>query len=149
MTRCVFFGVVALGLLASAGLGQPILETPAAPSRAEDTTRVRPAPPDVDLRAIRDIFRYGDEPAVESHRLGERAAPEPAPGEIAPSPPARVRIVGLVHRAGTPVAALAIDGEVVLLRKGETGSGFTVLGIRDEAVRLRDPEGDEMTLELP
>ena len=48
-----------------------------------------------------------------------------------------------------PVAALAIDGEVILLRTGETGAGFTVLGIGDEAIRLRDPEGNETTLELP
>jgi hypothetical protein len=149
MTPRVFVGVVALALLASDGPGQPISETSPAPSRAEDAARVRPAPPDVDLLAIRDIFRYGDEPGVESHEVGEGAASGPAPDEIAPSSPARVRIVGLVRRAGTPVAALAIDGEVVLLRAGETGAGFTVLGIRDEAVHLRGPEGDEMTLALP
>jgi hypothetical protein len=47
------------------------------------------------------------------------------------------------------VAAVIIDGEVLLLAEGESALGFTVLDIREEAVRLRDPEGNEETLELP
>jgi hypothetical protein len=110
---------------------------------------MHPAPPDVDLRTIRNIFRYGDEPGVPGRPVEELEASEPAPSGASPPPPARVRIVGLVIRAGAPVAALAIDGEVILLREGESTLGFTVLGIRDEAIRLRDPEGNETTLDLP
>jgi hypothetical protein len=110
---------------------------------------VHPAPPDVDLRAIRNIFRYGNEPGLRSRPVGELEDSEPKPSGTSPSPPARVRIVGLVSRAEAPAAALAIDGEVVLLREGESVLGFTVLGIRDEAIRLRDPEGNETTLDLP
>ncbi|MGD8897854.1 MAG: hypothetical protein PVJ73_17635 [Acidobacteriota bacterium] len=144
-----FVGAAALVLLASDGPGQSISEAGSAPPRAQDAARTRPAPPDVDLLAIRNIFRYGDEPSVESRSMGETDAGELETGEALPPGPARVRVVGLVRRAGTPVAALAIDGEVVLLRTGETGAGLTVLGIGDEAIRLRDPEGNETTLELP
>lgn len=142
-------GAAALVLLASDGPGQPIPEAGSATPRAEGAARIRPAPPDVDLLAIRNIFRYGDEPSVLGRPVDESDAGELGTGETLPAAPARVRVVGLVRRAGTPVAALAIDGEVVLLRTGETRAGFTVLGIVDEAIRLRDPEGNETTLELP
>jgi hypothetical protein len=149
MIARILVGAAALLVLASEGPGQTIPQAGSAPPRAESPAHTRPAPPDVDLRAIRNIFRYGDAPSVESRSVGEAAADELETNETLPPAPARVRVVGLVHRAGMPVAALAIDGEVILLRKGETGAGFTVLGIGDEAIRLRDPEGNETTLELP
>ena len=145
----ILVGAAALVFLASEGPGQPTSEAGSAPPRAEDAARTRPTPPDVDLLAIRNIFRYGDEPGVEGRSAAEADAGEFETSETLPPAPPRVRVVGLVRRAGTPVAALAIGGEVVLLRTGETGAGFTVLGIGDEAIRLRDPEGNEITLELP
>jgi hypothetical protein len=144
----VLGGIAVLAVLASAGPGQTAPETGAASPRAEGRSRVHPAPPDVDLLTIRNIFRYGDEPGV-AIRPGGAESSAPAPRETPLPPPARVRIVGLVDRAGTRVAALVIDGEVVLLREDESALGFTVLGIRDEAIRLRDPEGNETTLDLP
>jgi hypothetical protein len=149
MITRILFGAAALLILASEGPGQTNPEAGSAPPRAESPAHVRPTPPDVDLLAIRNIFRYSDAPRVESRSVGEADAGELETSETLPPAPARVRVVGLVHRAGMPVAALAIDGEVILLRTGETGAGFTVLGIGDEAIQLRDPEGNETTLELP
>jgi hypothetical protein len=149
VTLRLLAGVAALALLDSAGPAATTPQSGATHPRAEYAARVRPAPPDVDLLKIRNIFRYGDEPGVESLPVEEYDASEPTPSGSPHLPPSRVRIVGLVSRAGAPVAALAIDGEVVLLGEGEGALGFTVLGIRDEAIRLRDPEGDETTLPLP
>ena len=47
------------------------------------------------------------------------------------------------------MAAVFIDGEVLLLGEGESAAGFTVTEIREERIRLRDPDGNEETLELP
>jgi hypothetical protein len=142
--------LAAMMLLVFGGGRRCLAETGAEATRAAgaDPAQTRPAPPDADLLTIRDIFRYGDEERVESRASKRDEAPEAVPDED-PPPMSRLRIIGLVHRAGSPVAALAIDGEVLLLREGETRAGFTVLGIRGETVRLRDPDGEERTLELP
>jgi hypothetical protein len=47
------------------------------------------------------------------------------------------------------VAALAIDGEVMLLGPGESAGGYTILAVGDEDIRLRGPDGREETLALP
>ena len=130
MTERPALWLVALALLASAeGRGEP--------------------PPDSDLLEIRDIFRFADEPR------GAPTLPD-RPGDLqgvesdeATPAPARARLIGLVQRSSRHVAAVIIDGEVLLLAEGESALGFTVLDIREEAVRLRDPEGNEETLELP
>jgi hypothetical protein len=139
----------AMMLLFFGGGWQSVAGSGAEASRAADAdpVRTRPAPPDVDLLTIRDIFRYGDEPKVESRAPGRDEAPEAAAEDQPPR--SRLRVIGFVHRADSPVAALSIDGEVLLLGEGETGAGFTVLAIRGETVRLRDPDGEETTLELP
>jgi hypothetical protein len=109
-----------------------------------------PAPTEVpiDPAAIRDIFRYADEAAV-----ARRSAPGPssrAGGDaVAPSSPSRARLVGLVRRAGRLFAALAIEGDVLLLGPGESASGYTVLAVGEEGIRLRGPDGREETLALP
>jgi len=95
----------------------------------------------------RDPFRFDQERAVvHSRRAPSRAEEAPSPDPA----PARVRLVGLVRRAGVVRAALVVDGEVVLASAGETASGFRVVSIDEEGgVRLRDPEGLEATLALP
>lgn len=133
-----------LGLvLATWGLPLAAQEAPA--------TRVSPAPVDFDLHEIRNIFRFGDEPsrgaAAESLADAAPNAGEPAPSVAAGSE--GPRLVGLVRRADRLVAALAVDGEVVLLSKGQSVGGFTVTEISEEGVGLRGPGGDEITLRLP
>ena len=67
--------------------------------------------------------------------------PEPAPE--------RVRLVGLVRRAGVLRAVVVVDGAVVLASAGDTVGGFRVLSLDEEGgVRVRDPEGLEATLAL-
>ena len=75
-------------------------------------------------------------------------APETKPDAI-PASPEPVRLVGLVHRGGKLQAALSILGEVMILGPDEEAEGYRVLSIDEEAgVRLRDPDGTELTLAL-
>jgi hypothetical protein len=136
------------------------LGVPGVPVRADEAgrpvappavaTRLAPAAPDIDLRHLRDIFRYADVPGD--------LAPGPTPDRVAvtggeptaaENPAPRARLIGLVERGGRQAAALSLDGEVVVLGPGESAAGFTVLGISDEAVRLRSAERGEETLPLP
>jgi hypothetical protein len=109
----------------------------------------QPAPPDVDLRQIRDVFRYADEPRLDESAASVSARPSLTPDEEAPPPPSRTRLVGLVRKGGRQAAALSIDGEVVVLGEGDSSSGFTVLAVDDDSVTLRDPEGVDEVLSLP
>ncbi len=122
---------------------------PPSSSASSNLPRAPPAAPDLDLLTIRNIFRYADEPGalgVSARRPGDGAVDTTR--EAAP-PPSRARLVGLVRRSGRLVAALSIDGEVLLLGEGGSAGGFTVLGVSEETVRLRGPEGEEETLRLP
>jgi hypothetical protein len=143
-------GALALAAVALLVAGEegtkPSAEESAPPSSRP--TRLAPAPPDVDLQQIRNIFRYGDGPRVEQS-LGHAATRPPVVDPVEASPPPRTRLVGLVERGGQRAAALSIDGEVVILGEGDSSSGFTVLVVGDEAVGLRGPEGEEETLRLP
>jgi hypothetical protein len=62
----------------------------------------------------------------------------------APEPP--VRFVGLVRRGGTLKAALQVHGEAVVLGMDDAAGGYTVVGIDDDAVRLRAGDGTILTL---
>jgi len=108
-----------------------------------------PAPPDIDLRRVRNIFRYGDEPHAHAGSAPVAARPSVNDTTETPAPGSRTRLVGLVERGERRAAALSIDGEVVVLGAGESVAGFTVLVVGDEEVILRGPEGDEETLPLP
>ena len=77
--------------------------------------------------------------------LVEDDAAPPVPAPPAPGP----RLVGLVRRSGRLVAALALDGEVVLAGPGESAAGVTVVSVGDESVRIRRGDGSESTLVLP
>jgi hypothetical protein len=127
------------------------LEGPGATAQeASAKGRVPPKPVDYDLRGIRNIFQYADETLLETGPGGSPSV-RGADGEpaAAPSPPSRVRLVGLVERVDTMVAALAVDGEVVLLGEGDSAGGFTVVELSEEAVVLRTSDGERQTLLLP
>jgi hypothetical protein len=124
-----------------------------APLPGEESPRTAPAasrlaPPSPPARFDRDPFRFADEEsATHANRAGAPAAPLPSSPEPAP---ARVRLVGLVRRAGLLRAALMVDGLMVLASPGDTVGGFHVLTLDEEGgVRVRGPEGLEVTLALP
>jgi len=95
----------------------------------------------------RDPFRFADEAAVATPLRESAALSTPPPLE---PPPARVRFVGLVRRAGILRAALVVDGGVVLVEPGDKISGFRVLSLDEDAgVLVRDPQGVLSTLTLP
>jgi hypothetical protein len=103
----------------------------------------------VDPGQIRDVFRFADDPVRSAPVRPETGA---SPGGAGPTPaptPLGPRLVGLVRRAGSLVAALAADGEVVLAGPGETAAGVTILSIGEEGVRVRHADGREETLLLP
>jgi hypothetical protein len=134
--------------------GGPAARATEEAARAETSDSARPtgaapAAPDIDLRRIRNIFRYGDEPRVDAGPRPVGSRPTVTGPAEAPTPESRTRLVGLVERGERRAAALSIDGEVVVLGEGESAGGFTVLVVGDEAVTLRCPEGDEETLPLP
>jgi hypothetical protein len=142
----VLLALATVALLAAATPGSSANGDGRFPGPAAPTT---PAAPDTDLWQIRNIFRYADRTPVE-------ARPGPSPPRPSLADPAeeleegsRVRLVGLVKKGGRPVAALSIDGEVVVLAEGESSGGVTVIAVDGEAVSLRGPEGGEETLIIP
>jgi hypothetical protein len=97
-------------------------------------------------RPLRDLFRYADE--------GSGVAPAPAaalapPLALTATPEPPVRLVGLVRQPGGVRAAIAIHGEVVLLRPGETAQGWTLVALGEDGARLRGPDGHHETVALP
>jgi hypothetical protein len=97
-------------------------------------------------RPLRDLFRYADEaPAVRPAPVVAVARPPAA----AASPEPLVRLIGLVRQPGGLRAALAIRGEVVLLRPGEAAEGWTLVALDEAEARLRGPDGHEETVSLP
>lgn len=97
-------------------------------------------------RPLRDLFRYADEaPAAVPRSVVPVTRPE-AP-TATPEPP--VRLVGLVRQAGGLRAVVAIHGELVLLRPGETAEGWTLIAVDEGEARFRGPDGHEETVPLP
>ena len=140
-------GVVALAALAlGRGPGRrpaaPVDRLPTAP-RAEAPV---PAPRVVDPEAIRDLFHFAEASPRREETPGPAGTRAP---DVAAAPPAGPRLVGLVSRGGRRVAALAVEGEVLLAGPGETAAGVTVLAVDDEGVRIRRADGSEERLELP
>jgi len=119
------------------------------PAGAASLREAGPVVRPVDPGRIRDVFRFADGPVglasagAGNGRTSARAAPAPEPTPLGP------RLVGLVRRAGSLVAALAADGEVVLAGPGETVAGVTVLSIGEDGVRVRHADGREEMLLLP
>jgi hypothetical protein len=104
---------------------------------------------DHDLKGIRNIFRYGDEAVVDAGLRPDPLLRDGDGGEGETVPPPRVRLVGLMERVDGLLAALVVDGEVVLLAEGDSTAGFTVVELSEEAVVLRTPDGERQTLLLP
>jgi hypothetical protein len=125
--------------------GRPVIPDRPTSESPPTTLAVPPARPDVDLGAIRDIFRFDDEePSMAEGPVSTRAAPVAPPSE-APE----VRLVGLVRRGPRLLAALALGGDVFVLAAGDSAGGYAVLDVSEEGVRLRGPQGREKTLVWP
>ena len=136
--------ITALVLLAL----QSAQRSPSSPSRTLPAPAVAnpplPAPP-ADPVASRDIFQYADEPGPEAHAMSserETGVLEPE----APPAPDGPRLVGVLRRGGRLVAALAVDGDVVLVAPGQSAAGAIVLSVDEESVRVRLADGSERTL---
>lgn len=140
-------GVAVLGALALGRGPAPRAAAPVAPRPAPlPAPAAAPRPRAADPEGIRDLFRFADAPPAASGRVaGERPEETEVTRPAVPGP----RLVGLVSRAGRLVAALAADGEVLLVGPGETAAGVTVLSVDAEGVRVRRADGSEETLLLP
>jgi hypothetical protein len=57
-----------------------------------------------------------------------------------------VRFVGLVRRGAVLKAALQVHGQPVVLGMGETASGYAVIAVDEDGVRLRSPDGTILAL---
>ena len=121
---------------------------PSASPTTASSPAADPAGGDETPGTIRDPFRYADDPAP-------RTAPAPArlPSTRPPSPSVtaepEVRLVGLVRRPDGLRAAVAIAGEVVVLKRGESAGGWTLVTLDEEGARLRGPAGEEESLHFP
>jgi hypothetical protein len=128
------------------GVGRSVSPAPA----AAPASLPRPqegAPPSrapVDPRGLRDVFRFADEARRTQAPGGTLARPSDQPTPV-PGP----RLVGLVRRGDRLLAALAVDGTVLLLGPGESASGLTVVSVAEDGVRLRRSDGEEQTLTPP
>jgi len=145
-------GLVVLGALLARGTGRGAAWAPfpSVPSRrmAAPPSSL-PGPAATPWAPSRDLFRYADERA---------AGPAPSPPAVtAPraealpvSPPAAVRVVGLIRRGGQLKAALVVHGEMTVAGAGERAGRYTVVTVDEETgVRLRGPDGDETVLPPP
>jgi hypothetical protein len=137
---------LALALAVARSSGPPAGKPQPAP-RATPVV-VAASPPPLALEGLRNIFRFADDRAGASGPAPKRAEEALAPAAPA-APPLGPRLVGLVSRSGRLVAALAVDGEVVLAGPGEVAGGITVLSVDDESVRVRRGDGSESVMVLP
>ena len=137
---------VAVGALSVARGGSP-RATPPSPQQAAPAAVAPRARQPVDVSALRDVFRFGDE-------LPREATMAPGPVRVRPSPaaapePAGPRLVGILRQSGRLVAALALDGEVELAGPGESAAGVTVVAVSEDGATIRRRDGGETTLLLP
>jgi hypothetical protein len=134
-----------LWLASDVRLADPPAARPANPSRPGAAGPPKAAPSTPPL--LRDPFRFADEarqsrPEMPPVRL--MAEPDGAPAEPA------VRLAGFVRRADGLLAVLSVAGDVAVLGAGEAAGGYEVLELDEEqGVRVRTPDGQEITLKLP
>jgi len=138
--------LLAIALTHGAGRGA-VPSPPVSPPRAPLPRAERPtaAPPTLPPPA-RDVFRYADDEAAPQSSSPARAAA--VIPETTPPPPPAVRLIGLVRAEGGLRAALSVMGEVVVSAPGDEVSGYTVVSVDDEGVRVRAPDGTEMSLAI-
>jgi hypothetical protein len=139
--------LAATGLLLAAYLALGGWHGAGAPPRAVPSRPARhAAPPQAAEPPLptRNPFRFAEEAAPRP--LAPAATPAtPGPSAAPQRPP--VRLVGFVRRGEDVVAALSINGEVVLAGRGDSVGGFSVLSIDDDVgVRLRATDGSELAL---
>jgi len=147
----VVMALLVAGGLGSAAFGEPAPSPGSLPADERPSPGSPPRPPDWDLAQIRDIFRFGDDvdrsppPAVASTGVGldTKAEAEPPPG-----PPPGPRLVGLIRGRDGLKAALAVQGEVVVLGRGESALGLTVVDVDEEGAVVRGPGDEDQHLSL-
>ena len=125
-------------------LGRVAAPPPPPPrARPRQPARAAVALPD---RPERNVFEFVNAPPAP------RAAPslEPPPPALveAPVPPPgpNVRLVGLVRSGGALRAALAVAGETVVVGAGDAAGDYRVMGVDEDGVRLRAPDGSTLVL---
>jgi hypothetical protein len=93
---------------------------------------------------FRDPFRFAE---AEVPKVARRApTPTVASPSSSPAPPA-VTLLGLLRSPRGLEAVLSIEGEVTIVRAGETLEGYTLLALdEDRGARMRDPSGHEFVL---
>ena len=126
----------------------PDLRPAASPAAPVSPPAADPLGGDEGPRPTRDPFHYPDEPAPRAEPRGGPLPPTRTPSATA-SPERAVRLVGLVRRPGGLRAAVAIAGEVVVLRPGESAGGWTLVALDEDGARLRGPDGAEEALSFP
>jgi hypothetical protein len=126
----------------------PDLRPSAFPTTLASPPAADPANGEEKPRPTRDPFRYADEPAPRAETRGGPLPPALTPS-VTPSPEREVRLVGLVRRLDGLRAAVAIAGEVVILRPGESSGGWTLVALDEDGARLRGPDGREEALTFP
>jgi len=109
-------------------------------------TAAVPGPPPV--FPVRDPFRRGEENAPRPVAAASKLRAE-APATPPPPPPATplLLLVGFVRRPDGVRAAVATPSGVVIVGPGDRVLGHAVVKVdEDGGLRLRDPDGGELTL---
>jgi hypothetical protein len=138
-------GLVATLALARSGSKEGAVPVASPPGVAAPTP-VPATPPPPDPETLRDVFRFADEPAgtAGSGPASVRSeARDVTP--VAEGP----RLVGLIRRGESLLAAVAVDGQLVLVRPGDAVGGARVSRVTEEGVVLRRADGSELRLDLP
>jgi hypothetical protein len=140
--------ILAAGLLVAAWLAVDLGRVAAPPAPPPPRPRARPparAAVTVPAMPSRNVFEFVDPPPPPPPAPTLAPAP-PEVAEPSPSPEPRVRLVGLVRRGGALRAALAVDGETVVVGAGEAAGGYRVIAVDEEGVRVRAPDGSVLVL---
>ena len=138
--------IVALGAVAAVALLRTPPPTPApvpeVRARTPRPVRSSAAPP---VAIARNIFEYAPRPAPAATA---RPMPVPTfePVPITAPPESPVRLVGLVRRGAVTKAVLQVRGRTVEVAVGESASGYRVLAVDDDGVRLQAEDGTVVTL---
>jgi Tfp pilus assembly protein PilP len=126
---------------------------PTAESLNTQATRLRERTAAVTLRpSTRNPFRYK---AKSPRRSAAASESQVQPTPVTPTMPAVpigpvLRLSGVAQKDGVRTAIIAGEGQVYLVREGDSLAGrYTVVKIDPEAVLLRDASGAEQRLILP